>query len=145
MDFRFSGDKRTYLQLRKSVAILRRSSIVFAVVHKAVFHSDNVVSSASRLGAYLRRREFIGLLGSAATAWPLIARAQQSTMPLIGLLFSGTREAFVNDSAEFDKGLKKVGYVDGQNARLRGTCSAILRPVLTDLTRSAERSFTKKP
>ncbi len=46
----------------------KRSSIVFAVVHKAVFRSDNVVSSVSRLGTHLRRREFISLLGSAATA-----------------------------------------------------------------------------
>ncbi len=69
-------------------------------------------------GELTRRRKFLAFIGGAAVAWPLAARAEQPVMPVIGLLFSGTREAFVNDSAEFDKGLKEIGYIDGQNVRI---------------------------
>jgi putative ABC transport system substrate-binding protein len=61
----------------------------------------------------MRRREFITLLGSAAVVWPLTARAQQSAMPVVGLLSSFSSNE--RNNAAFNQGLKELGFVDGQN------------------------------
>ena len=62
----------------------------------------------------MRRRAFIAGLGS-ATAWPLIARAQKRTNPVIGLLGIGTPESDAARLAAFRHGLSGLGYVEGQN------------------------------
>jgi putative tryptophan/tyrosine transport system substrate-binding protein len=62
----------------------------------------------------MRRREFIAGLGGAA-AWTLAAGAQQSAVPVIGLLNSSTFEAFNDSFAAFRRGLAESGYVEGRN------------------------------
>jgi putative ABC transport system substrate-binding protein len=67
----------------------------------------------------MKRRKFIGLLGGAA-AWPLAARGQQPTMPVIGFLNARTATDTVGLAASFRQGLNDVGFVDGRTVRIRG-------------------------
>jgi ABC-type uncharacterized transport system substrate-binding protein len=76
----------------------------------------------------IRRREFITLLSGAAAAWPLAARAQQSAMPLVGVLNSLGSDAF----RAFLSGLGETGYIEGRNIvlELRTTTRADQVPLL---------------
>src|SRR5919201_4499147 len=64
------------------------------------------------------RRAFISLLGGAAAAWPLAARAQQQPMPVIGVLATAAPEASAIRLSAIREGLRTVGYVDGQNVKV---------------------------
>jgi putative tryptophan/tyrosine transport system substrate-binding protein len=66
----------------------------------------------------MRRREFITLFGGAVAAWPLVAQAQQPTMPMIGFLSITTAADSVYRVSAFRDGLKEAGYIDGHNVAI---------------------------
>jgi putative ABC transport system substrate-binding protein len=66
----------------------------------------------------MHRREFITLLGGGAAAWPVAARAQQRTVPVIGVLGSATAASYAPRTTAFMQGLKDTGFVEGQNVAI---------------------------
>ena len=71
----------------------------------------------------IRRREFIAGLGS-AVAWPVVARAQQPTIPVVGFVSLASADAFEQTGylAAFRHGLGETGYVEGQNVTVEYHC-----------------------
>jgi putative tryptophan/tyrosine transport system substrate-binding protein len=70
------------------------------------------------MASHIERRKFLATLGGAAAAWPFAARAQQSAMPVIGILAIGAPEANAIRLRAIREGLRTVGYVEGQNVKI---------------------------
>ena len=66
----------------------------------------------------MKRREFITLIGGAGAAWPLVARAERTSVPVVGYLHSASPEPYAPMIAAFRDGLKEGGYVEGQNVAI---------------------------
>src|ERR1700687_4019158 len=66
----------------------------------------------------MKRRDFIKVMGGRAAVWPLSARAQQPTMPVVGYLSAGTSSGDARSAAAFVKGLVETGYQDGQTVQI---------------------------
>ena len=65
----------------------------------------------------MRRRDFI-LSGGTTVVWPLVARAQESTLPAVGFLNSASADGYASMAAAFRRGLKEAGYAEGQNVTI---------------------------
>jgi putative tryptophan/tyrosine transport system substrate-binding protein len=87
----------------------------------------------------MRRREFITLLGGTLASWPLAARAQQPTMPVVAFIRDGSADTNARYVAAFRRGLNETGYVEGQNVTVEYHWMAgqydRLPALMTDLAR----------
>src|SRR5262249_14141126 len=107
------------------------------------------------LSRHTRRREFIAGLGGAA-AWPVVARAQQRALPIIGLLDATPPGSNAGPLRAFHQGLKETGYVEGENVgisyrfaenqvdRLTELANDLVRRRVTVITTSGNGVFAAK-
>src|SRR3954468_4477022 len=66
----------------------------------------------------MQRREFVGLFTGAAATWPLVARAQQPAMPVIGFINAASPQPYARMLAAFLKGLSETSYVENHNVKI---------------------------
>src|SRR5437899_11838894 len=90
----------------------------------------------------MKRREFLGVLGGAAATWPVVARAQERAVPVIGFLSPTTSAAAVRLYRPLWAGLRELGHIDGRNIRLERRYA---EGVLTRLPALAAELVALKP
>src|SRR5262245_15085616 len=135
-----TGLTRTTAPMRcKLFAVQKHCSLARqSVISSHLLHAHDL-RREGRMAIHIRRREFITLLGGAAAAWPLAARAQQAAVPVIGFLGSSSVEMTVKHLEAFRKGLNGTGYVDGRNVaiefRWAGGQDERMPELATDLVR----------
>ena len=121
-DFRFRGEKRTSDQTAATSALtqLRQRRTHFAVMRCAVLSHDVLRCGPRPAGRKpIRRREFITLLGGATVAWPLAARAQQPSVPVIEFMSARSPDNSVSLLQAFHIGLREEsGFADGENVKV---------------------------
>src|SRR5215470_15052164 len=79
-------------------------------------HCMNDPNRRGHMASYIARRKFLAtLLGGAVAAWPLVSRAQQPTMPVIGVLYGVSAAERADHMVAFHRGLGETGFVEGRN------------------------------
>jgi putative tryptophan/tyrosine transport system substrate-binding protein len=91
---------------------------LFAVTHNTVWRANSATLLPSLMGQTMKRRNFISLACASMAAWPLGAHAQQRAQPTIGFLHGGSETAFPEQTVAFREGLRKAGFVEGQNVAI---------------------------
>ena len=105
----------------------------------------------------MRRRDFITVMGTAATSWPLAALAQQTEKPVIGFLDGRFPDAIANRLRGFHRGLRETGYVEGENVtvlyryaenqvdRLPALAAELTRPPIAVIVASGGPNVSPRP
>src|ERR1700726_690262 len=106
------------LQLRRSTGIPALPNVKTACSRRGIVPLNRHPSHREgHMPVNIGRRELIAALGSAAT-WPLTARAQQPTMPVIGFFYLTSPELARENLASFRRGLGETGYIEGKNVAI---------------------------
>jgi hypothetical protein len=90
------------------------------------------------------RQQFISALGGTAVAWPLVARAQQPGMPVVGFLDSGSPDGMTSNLAGFQSGLGEIGFTEGHNVTTEYHCAHGRDDQLPVLAADLVRENTKR-
>src|SRR5262249_35088058 len=119
----FSGSKATSRKARRfafispktrtSSASTRRSAV--SLQPRSLRFARQLIPRQNGQTDEMRRRTFIALLGGAAVAWPLAARAQQAAIPVVGFLGGATHSAWIHWTAAFVRRLRELGWIEGRS------------------------------